>query len=209
LWSLELITPPAAATPALTDGQCRAHSRIDPSVPADDIAVKQSAAISACEGFTGRQLATATWELWLSSWYEPGICRASNVGGPDVIRIPRPPFASLTSIVYLDEDGVAVTMAAAEYTLVFGSGPKATRAELFPAYGTSWPTARVQPGSIKIRFVAGYGTGHATVPPELTQGMLLWFGELYERREEQTIGAAIAHNSIGAERLWWPFRADF
>jgi len=209
LWSLELITPPAAATPALTEGQCKAHSRIDASVPADDIAVKQLAAIVACEDFTGRQLAAATWELRLSTWCEPGISRPSNVGGPEVIRIPRPPFVSLTSIVYLDENGAPITMAASEYTLVFGSGPKAPRADLFPAYGTSWPTNRAQPASIKIRFVAGYGPGHATVPPELTAGMLLWFGELYERREEQTIGAAVAQNVIGAERLWWPYRADF
>jgi len=208
LWSLELITPPAAATPALSEGQCRAHSRIDPAVPGDDIAAKQLAAISACEGFTGRQLATATWELWLSTWYEPGIYRASGCG-PGVIRVPRPPLQlPLTSITYLDEDGVSTVLASSAYVVSAGSGPAAPRAEIFPAYATTWPTARVQPGAIKIRFSAGYGATHAAVPPELTQGMLLWFGELYERREEQTIGT-ITDNAITAERLWWPFRADF
>jgi len=175
----------------------------------DDIAIKVAAAIATCEEFTARQLVTATWELRLSTWCEPGVSRPSNVGGPEVIRIPRPPFASLTSIIYLDENGAPITMAASEYTLVSGSGPKAPRAELFPAYGTTWPTNRVQPASIKIRFVAGYGATNATVPPELTAGMLLWFGELYERREEQTIGNITADNTITAERLWWPFRADF
>jgi uncharacterized phiE125 gp8 family phage protein len=209
LWSLELITPPVVATPALTEGQCRAHSRIDPAVPGDDIAVKQLAAIATCEDFTGRQLATATWELWLSTWYEPGIYRPSSCGGPGVIRVPKPPLQSVTSIKYLDEDGVLTTLDAADYVVVAGSGPKAPRAEIFPAYGTTWPTSRVQPGSIQINFDAGYGDDHTTVPAELTQGMLLWFGELYERREEQTIGTITANNSIGAERLWWPVRADF
>jgi uncharacterized phiE125 gp8 family phage protein len=207
VWSLSLITPPTAL--ALTEDQAKAHSRIDPSVTVDDVAIKVAAAIAACEGFTARQLITATWELWLSSWYEPEIYQPSNCGDPGVIWLPKPPAQSITSVKYLNGSGIDVTMGASEYVLVAGSGPLAQRAGLFPAYGTAWPTNRAQAASIKIRFVAGYGASHTTVPPELTQGMLLWFGELYERREEQTTGAAIAHNSIGAERLWWPFRADF
>lgn len=207
MWSLELITPPTAL--ALTEDQARAHSRIDPALVDASIAVKAAAAIAACEGYTGRQLVTATWELRLSTWYECGIYRTSGPGGPGVIRIPLPPLQSLTSVKYLDEDGVETTLAALAYVVSLGSGPKAPRAGIFPAYGTVWPTARVQPGSIKVRFVAGYGAAATAVPPELTQGMLLWFGESYERREEATIGASQSTNQRAAEDCWHPYRADF
>jgi uncharacterized phiE125 gp8 family phage protein len=205
VWSLSLITPPAAL--ALTEDQAKAHSRIDPAVPTADLATKVAAAIAACEGFTGRQLITATWELWLSSWYEPGIYQPSCREGAGVIWLPKPPAASITSIKYLDGDGVEQTLAPSAYVLVAGGGPLAQRAGLFPAYGTAWPTNRAQAASIKVKFVAGYGSSYADVPPELTQGMLAWFAELYERREEQTVGTTVAANAITARRLWWPYRA--
>jgi uncharacterized phiE125 gp8 family phage protein len=206
VWFLSLITPPTAL--ALTEAQARAHSRIDPSLPADDLATKIAAAIAACEGFTGRQLVNATWELWLSSWYDQAIYQPASCGtSPGVIWLPKPPVASITSIKYLDGDGVEQTMNPSDYVLVAGAGPLAQRAGIFPAYGAAWPTNRLQAASIKIRFVAGYGVDSSYVPAELTQGMLAWFAELYERREEQTVGAVVTPNVVTARRLWWPYRA--
>jgi uncharacterized phiE125 gp8 family phage protein len=202
LWSLETITPAAAL--ALTEAQAREHSRIDAPASDPDLTTKVKAAIAACEGYTGRQLVTATLELRLSTWCEPGIYRPSGV-----IRIPAPPLQSVSSVKYLDEDGADITLAASAYVVSSGSGPKAPRAELFPAFGTVWPTVRVQPASIRIRFVAGYGASETTVPPELTQGMLLWFGESYERREEATVGTIQSRNQRSAEDCWHPYRADF
>jgi uncharacterized phiE125 gp8 family phage protein len=202
VWSLSLITAPSAEPLAVDDGQVKAHLRLDSDLAPQDALL--SAAITAarqnCETFTGRQLITATWELWMESWYEEGICREG------VLYLPRPPVASITSITYLDSSGVAQTWPADQYTAVFPAGPQASRAQIFPAYGVVWPTALCQPAAIKIRFVAGYGTVGADVPAALRQGMLLELGEMYDRRELSTAGLS-SPNVITAERLWWPFRS--
>lgn len=198
MWSLESITAPVEQ--ALTVVEAKGHSRLD-ALPADaqaDLELKIAAAVTACESFTERQLVTATWELWLSSWCEEGIVRDG------VIRIPRPPLQSLTSVKYLDLDGTEITMDSSAYQLAKNAGPQAQRAILFPAYATTWPTVRQQPSAIKIRFVCGYGAA-AAVPPALKQGMLLRIAEYYEHREEQSPGS-ISTNLRTAEALWSEFR---
>ena len=205
MWSLSLITPPAAEPLSVDDGQVKAHLRLDPDLAPQDALL--SAAITTarqnCETFTGRQLITATWELWMESWYEEGICREG------VLYLPSPPVTGITSITYLDSNDVAQTWAADQYVTVFPAGPQASRAQVFPAYGVVWPTALCQPASIKIRFTAGYGAAGTTVPAGLRQGMLLELGEMYDRRELATVGTTQSPNFITAERLWWPFRSFY
>jgi uncharacterized phiE125 gp8 family phage protein len=178
------------------------HSRIDSASAAEDelIASLISAAASACETFTGRQLITATWELWLESWWEKGIYRDG------AIFIPLPPLQSITYIKYTDGEGTLQTWDPAERIEEIPAGEKAQRARIVPAYGVSWPPIRCQPKAIQIRFLAGYGASGASIPTALKQGMLLRFGEFYDRREESSLGVNVAPNLQAAEALWWPFR---
>jgi uncharacterized phiE125 gp8 family phage protein len=200
VWSLELITAPTGET--VTVPQVRAHSRLSALTPDEesDVVVKIAAAVAECENFTGRQLLQATWELKLASWCEEGIYRDG------VLRLPKPPLLSVSSVKYLDPNGVEITWSSSEYVVVNSPSPHAQRAHLFPAYGIVWPAVRYQPGAIKVRFVAGYGAAETAIPRALTQGVLLRVAEMYERREEQTIGSIVASNMLTAERLWWPFR---
>jgi hypothetical protein len=51
-----------------------------------------------------------------------------------------------------------------------------------PAYGESWPSARAEPGSIRISYTAGYGNASA-VPQSIKVWMLLVIGTWYGQRE--------------------------
>lgn len=202
MWSLSLITAPAAE-PLERATEVHQHLRLDSDLSAQEPLL--DALISAtrrnCETFTSRQLITATWELWMDSWCEPGIYR------DDALFLPLPPLQSVTSVKYLDTGGVLQTWPADQYIVDAPAGPAAQRARIVPAYGVSWPTLREQPQAVKVRFVAGYGAEAGDVPAGLRAGMLLEVAEMYERRELVTLGTISSPNFLSAERLWWPFRA--
>ena len=96
----------------------------------------------------------------------------------DVLYLPRPPLQSVTSISYLDADGVAQTFAAANYTVDTLSEPG--RIGLVP--GSSWPTTRQQIAAVSITYVAGW-TQRAAVPEDLRLALRLLVGEYFENRE--------------------------
>jgi uncharacterized phiE125 gp8 family phage protein len=178
------------------------HSRIDSASVAEDELISSliSAAASACETFTGRQLITATWDVWLDSWWEKGIYQDG------ALLIPYPPLQTITHVKYVDTEGTLQTWDPAERIEEIPTGEKAQKARIVPAYGIAWPSIRRQPKAVQIRFVAGYGASAASIPTALKQGMLLRFGEFYDRREESSLGVSVMPNLKAAEALWWPFR---
>lgn len=190
---LSLITAPTELP--VTAAQAAIHSRIDdPIADAADINARLEAAVTDRQAFTRRQFIEATWELWLDAWPADGI-----------IRIPRPPLKTLTSIKYVDPDGTEQTWTDTLYTVVKPAGPNAQHGYVVPAYGQSFPSIRSVPAGIKVRFVAGFGAA-AAVPEIYKQAVKLVFGEMYAFREEQTTGT-VSKNLRAADTLCWPYRA--
>ena len=97
-------------------------------------------AVARIELETRRQLLTATWELRLPCF-------------PSVIELRKCPVASVSSIKYLDQDGVEQTLATSVYSTFLQREP----AEIHLAYSQSWPTIRETEQSVTVTFVAGYG----------------------------------------------------
>ena len=116
----------------------------------------------------GIAVVTQTWDLRLD-------------GFPSVIRIPKTPIESVSSISYIDANGDTQTLAESKYTVDVQSTP----ARIVPAYGTSWPSTRSEPNAVTVRFVAGYGAGAtpAGATPEATPGATpeAMAGEIPER----------------------------
>ena len=139
------------------------------------------------EAFTRRALVTQTWDLKLD-------------GFPSVIRVPRPPLQSITSISYIDSNGATQTWAAANYSVDTSSQP----GRIEPAYGISYPTLRGVPNAVTIRFVAGYGAA-AAVPQSVKQAILLFVAHLYENREPVS-PAAMSPVPMAFDALLWPHR---
>ena len=97
---------------------------------------------------------------------------------PLIIRPKYPPLISVTSIVYVDLDGVSQTLAASQYRVDTVTEP----GRITEAYETTWPDIRDVTNAVTITYSAGYGT-EAKVPDEVKAAIKLMVGHLYEHRE--------------------------
>jgi uncharacterized phiE125 gp8 family phage protein len=118
----------------------------------------------AAEARLKRYLVTQTVDLYLD-------------GFPDW-QIKLPPIQSVLAITYIDTNGSEQTIAADQYLVDAVSQP----ARITPAYGLSWPSARYQSNSVKVRFVAGYGPASA-VPECIKNWMLLRIKQQVDQRD--------------------------
>jgi uncharacterized phiE125 gp8 family phage protein len=156
--SLQVVTGPTTEPVSLTEA--KAWLRVDTSDQDTMISDIIAGARDYCEKYTGRALVTQTlaarWDAF-----------------PEVIKLPRFPVASVTSIQYVDSDGTTQTLASTEYTTDIYSQP----ARITPAYGKSWPTTRDQVNAVTVTFVGG-GAAAAVAPAiRIAMRMLIahWF----------------------------------
>ena len=105
---------------------------------------------------------------------------------PCTIVLPRSPLQSITSITYVDNDGITQTLDASQYLVDTVSRPP----RIVPAYGKSWPTPRVQINAVKVRFVCGH-TDVASVSADIKAWMLLSIGTAFANRETLKEGGSV------------------
>lgn len=190
----KVITPVSTEVVSLAEAQ--AHLRVPltgspPSHPEDaQIEAMISAAREQAEKFTGRAIGAQTIEYALD-------------GFPGSFRLPVDPVTSITSVKYVDTDGVEQTIEASNYALDDYQRP----AWLLPAYDYQWPTPRAVANSVKVRFVAGWTP--SSVPVAIKQAVLLIVGHLFQNREQLIVGTIATEMPWGAERLLTPYRIDF
>jgi uncharacterized phiE125 gp8 family phage protein len=133
-------------------------------------------------GWLGRALITQTWDLVLDEF--PAVTRNNPYAA---IKVPLPPLQSVTSVTYLDDNGVSQTLSASLYDVDIKSEPGQVR----PAYGESWPTTRDTPQAVTVRFVAGYGAA-AAVPALIKLWLRIRLSTLYEHREQFVTGTIVS-----------------
>lgn len=179
-----VITPPA---PVVTLDEAKDHCRVKHDSEDDLIEMYVAAAtshIDGPDGWLGRAIGVQALELRLNSF----ACTD--------IRLPYPEVISVTSVKYLDSDGVEQTMASDAYEQ-FGS-------IVAPVHGSGWPTARYSREAVRIRYQAGY----VDVPEALKAAILLMTGDLYSARETVSNGVmrAAVPMSTTVENLLGPYR---
>lgn len=125
-----------------------------------------------CERVTGRQLVTATWELYLDDF----------PGATGTIIVPKPPLQSVSSITYLDTAGTSQTLATANYKVDAISEP----GRIVPAPNCTWPGTRQTLNAVTVTFVAGYGLA-AAVPEEIKDRIKAYVMHRYEHRGQEGI----------------------
>ena len=128
-----------------------------------------------------RYLVTQTLDAYFDNFPKYPNERFSEFQTRYEIRLP--PIQSVTSITYIDTDGVSTVLAADQYLVDAKSEP----ARIAPAYGVSWPSTRVQNNAVVIRFVAGYGAASA-VPACIRNWMLMRIKTLWETRDQVIVG---------------------
>ena len=135
------------------------------------------------EQYLGQTLVTSTWEYKLDKF-------------PDEISLPMYPIQSITSIEYIDADGIEQTFSDIQYD-------KAGR--LKPSYGNLWPATRDQYDAVTVTYVAG-NTHAGNVTQDVKLAMLLWVGSCDLNRENVLIGTSIVDIPDGAKALLNPYR---
>ena len=145
----------------------------------DEIDELLTGAVEQVEDDARITLLTTTWILTLDEF-------------PEEIELRRPPVKSVTSITYIDTDGVSQTLDSADYQTDLTTKP----ARIWPAYGEYWPATRCQLKAVTVTFVAGETA--ATALDQLAKNaVLLALRNLWYRTEPSEAYWSLIH------RLGW------
>lgn len=167
-----------------------------------------SAAREYCEQYLGRSLALQILEYGSNSF--------TAWNWQDGIELPMGPVVRVESFSYVNEAGETVILddGTASPTLVqYELDTYSDPAQVRLPYSGSWPVARSHPGSIRIRYLAGYTvpgespTPDYPLPWSIKAAMLLVLGHLYENREN-TSERPPQEIPLGAKALMDPYRLN-
>jgi uncharacterized phiE125 gp8 family phage protein len=123
--------------------------------------------------------------------------RLTMAAFPARILLPFAPAKEVTSIAYVDADGVTQTLASTAYTLDADAEP----AVIVPAYGTSWPSTRPVPKAVTVLYTAGgWGTARP-LPNAYKDAILATVAFRFENREDSGFPAAVIDNLVNL-RVW-------
>jgi uncharacterized phiE125 gp8 family phage protein len=187
--SLKLVTGPKASPIDLDD--VKDDLRIDGTDDDSMLQLWVDAATDIVEKGTGRALITQTWELRLDHF---------PFSGP--IWIPTLPLQSVTSVKYIDPDGVEQTMSSSNYEVDFTDD----YGKIVLAYGESWPSIRDKINAVTVRFVAGYGDAAAKVHPGIRKLIGFLLTHWYENREPVVVGTIATEVPQTLKDLIWSFK---
>ena len=164
---LSLATAPTELP--VTMQMAKRHLRVTDGDEDDLIRALIGGATDHAQTVTNRQMVSATYEYTLNAW-------------EDVIYLPRPPLSSVTTVKYIDTDGVEQTLANTVYDVYTNTEPGFLRL----GFNQSWPSIRSTQDAITVAYVAGYGDG-VDVPEGLKAAIKLHVGHLFEHRESVDI----------------------
>lgn len=186
-----LVTAPAVEP--VTLAQAKAHCRVDISEDDALISALITTARVYIEGQTHRALIAQTWDFTYD-------------GFPCPFRLPVAPVIDVPNVSYVDTSGATQTLLGSPALTNFRSVLDTDTPYLVPLYNESWPDARCEPNSVTVRAICGYGTARRTVPPPLTQAMLLLVAHWYEQRESVNVGNITTELPFTVEALISPYR---
>ena len=159
-------TTTAPTSEPITLTEAKAQLRVESDFTEDDTWISSAITVvrEQVESLTNRALMPQSFELAIPKF-------------EDTIALPKPPFSSLTSIQYYDEDDVLQTLSSDYYLVNDFVEPT----EVIKKHEKTYPAAYSRPDAIRITFAAGYADA-ASVPPSIKQAMLMLLTDLYDNR---------------------------
>jgi uncharacterized phiE125 gp8 family phage protein len=143
------------------------------------------------EAATGRAIGQQTWTMMIDEF-----------PSRDYIEIPKAPLLSVTSVNYIDDDGVTATMTAGSsgYYVDTDSEPGA----IMLADGASWPVYEEYPrNSVQIQFMAGHTADN--LPYNTRIAIMMYAGLLYKYRDQAIPDEDLrtVDRLLIKDRVWW------
>jgi uncharacterized phiE125 gp8 family phage protein len=193
--SLTLVTAPTADPVSVFD--LKTALRIDGALEDAYLLTcirRAQAHLAERDGWTGVVCLTSTWDLRLDEFPAGRWLREC------AIRMPVRPVQSVTSVKYINGEGVEQTLATSEY-VVHLEDPSPTL--IVPAYGKVWPSTRAQLNAVTVRFVAGW-TGPAAISHNVRNAIIVAAGHFYTHRDDgvplpdDLLGSLLANERVYA-----------
>ena len=202
--AINLTIPPASEPVSLAE--VKAHSRVAHDEDDSYLTALIPAVRQFVEDYCRRSILTQTWEWRLDgfprTYYAIDGYNSSYRGA--LIRMPRPPLQSLTSIHYDDREGTEILLPSKVYYVDKSSAPARISLEV----GEQWPITIDRIDCVRLAFVAGYGDAAEAVPTTLRHALLMGIDHLYNHRGILTEGMSIEAFPVGFRQLIWPYRED-
>jgi uncharacterized phiE125 gp8 family phage protein len=192
---VRLITATTEEPVSLADA--KAHLRLEHEL--DDAVVLSlvKAARQYLEEACWRGFCLQTWER-TESCFPADVCLPFERQG---LKLPMGNLVSVTSLKYIDPDGVERTaVAGTDYVVDSDNVPGRVRL----AYGKSWPSVRSQWDAVRCRYVVGWAA--ADVPQPLKQALLLLVSQMYEHRTPEVTGTIVTSVQFAVNALIAPYR---
>lgn len=165
------ITTPNLDLPVALDGMKRNLRMDDLSHEDDTIQAMVMSAASHIEKQYGLSLLTQTIKEYWSAF----PCTASE---PMMLRIQ--PIQSITSVEYIDTNGLTQTWDADEWA--YGGYNGTTF--IIPLPGFAWPSTWATPNAVIVTYQAGFGDSPDDVPTDIGQALKFMVTDMFEKRED-------------------------
>lgn len=162
-WTLVRTTSPTSLP--VTLNEVKSHLRLSLSDTTHDanLTLLMTAATERLEHDIDRQLMSASYRQSQFNW---------DSGGE--VKLYRKQITAITSVNYVDENGVSTLLDPADY--VFDAG----RGSIFPAPDGQYPAVQDNnPNAVLVEFTAGYGTDPDCIPPIMKAAILLTVGKWF------------------------------
>lgn len=179
----------------ITLDEAKHHCVVEHNIDDALIATYIAAATEYAENYLELDLVQKTWAYSFDSF-----------PGTSAFKIPKSPVISISSIVYIDSDGISQTLSTDVYDLDSGLPD----AEVFLKYDQTWPSSRGHRGDVTVTFVSGHeGLGspvdlRGNIPESVKAAIKLIVGDLYLTRERKTDIQLYTNDT--AEMLLRPYR---
>ena len=159
-WTTIRLTAPQSL--GVSVSEAKDHLRIAASDTEQDTLIQTliESSIEKVQRDTGKQLITATFRQEGETFDDAGDFKYG-------------PVTSVTSVKYLDTDGVEQTLDPSVYS--FDSGRQIIKL----SHGQEWPEVAVYDSAVKVEYVAGYGADETCVPRMLKSAVLLMTAQLF------------------------------
>jgi len=183
--------------------EAMAHARVDGDAEEDLFAVWIAAATAELQHYTGRQFMLASFVGRMSAFCAGSGSdwrRLTNTGGR--IELPRVPFASLTSVGYVDPAGdlQSLSVEGDDPDVIVDVFSDGSASSIRPKPGTVWPATRGEPGDVSIVWQSGVEDAD-DVPAAAKLAIMALVSHWYTFREPMISGMSVTPVPLTYQKL--------